>query len=98
MNKNVDDHCPLCGYSSWGDDDAPEPLNAIGVGEVAEVPSSRPGVAYKLQHLQGSGGEDVYSCSCPAWKIQKLPPQQRTCKHLKAYLGDEFEEHRIENA
>lgn len=99
MEKNTDDHCPLCGYSSWGDDESPEPLNAIGVGEVVEVPASKPGATYKLQHVQNpQTGADVYSCSCPAWKIQKLPPEQRTCKHLKAYLGEEFEDHRIENA
>lgn len=25
-------------------------------------------------------------CSCPAWKFQKLPPNKRTCKHIKAFI------------
>jgi hypothetical protein len=99
MNKNTADKCPLCGYSSWGDDDdAPEPINEIEFGEVVEVPASKPGLTYKLQRIEGTvPGVEVYSCSCPAWKIQKLRPEQRTCKHLKAYRGEEAEEHRVEN-
>ncbi|KAG6961107.1 hypothetical protein JG688_00009275 [Phytophthora aleatoria] len=33
----------------------------------------------------------VYSCSCPAWRNQRHPPNSRTCKHLKQLLGEEFE-------
>lgn len=25
-------------------------------------------------------------CSCPAWRFQKIPADQRTCKHLDAVL------------
>ena len=32
----------------------------------------------------------VYSCSCPAWRNQGAQIGFRTCKHLRAYLGDEF--------
>ncbi len=30
----------------------------------------------------------VFSCSCPAWRNQSLPIDKRTCKHLKAHLGE----------
>ena len=37
----------------------------------------------------------VYMCSCPAWKNQSAPVDMRTCKHLRAYLGDAAETARI---
>ncbi len=37
---------------------------------------------------------DVYACTCPAWAKQKLPPDKRTCKHLRAHLGDAHEDTR----
>jgi hypothetical protein len=37
---------------------------------------------------------DVYACTCPAWAKQRLPPDKRTCKHLRAYLGDAHEDAR----
>ena len=36
------------------------------------------------------------SCRCKAWHAQRNPPSKRTCKHLKDYLGAEFEKHRCE--
>ena len=30
----------------------------------------------------------VYACTCPAWRNQGAPIGLRTCKHLRAYLGD----------
>lgn len=38
-----------------------------------------------------------YSCSCPAWRFQQRPVQQRTCTHLRKVLGDEYENVRIES-
>lgn len=38
-----------------------------------------------------------YSCSCPAWRFQQRPVQQRTCAHLRKVLGDEYEDVRIES-
>ena len=38
---------------------------------------------------------DVYSCTCPAWRNQGATIDQRTCKHLRAYLGDEVEVARV---
>ncbi|MBA3396408.1 MAG: DNA ligase [Deltaproteobacteria bacterium] len=40
----------------------------------------------------------VYMCSCPAWKNQGAPIDSRTCKHLRAYLGDDVETLRIGTA
>ncbi len=37
----------------------------------------------------------VYMCSCPAWKNQSAPVDMRTCKHLRAYLGEEAETKRL---
>lgn len=34
---------------------------------------------------------NVYSCSCPAWRNQGAVLDRRTCKHLRAYLGEEAE-------
>ena len=54
-------------------------------------------------HVQGSarapyilknvGG--VYSCTCPAWRNQSLPIERRTCKHLRAFRGDQAEQERL---
>lgn len=34
---------------------------------------------------------EVYSCTCPAWRNQSAPIRERTCKHLRAYLGESEE-------
>ncbi|HEU4734286.1 MAG TPA: hypothetical protein VFT22_40620 [Kofleriaceae bacterium] len=34
---------------------------------------------------------DVVVCSCPAWRNQGATVDRRTCKHLRAYLGDDAE-------
>ena len=57
-------------------------------GDEAEVQGSSS--AYTLKRLG-----DVYSCSCPAWKNQGATLDRRTCKHLRAYLGDEHESKRV---
>ena len=46
--------------------------------------------------LKNVGG--VYSCNCPSWRNQSLPIEQRTCKHLKKYRGDQAEQQRIGQA
>lgn len=42
--------------------------------------SSRPGTFHEVR--QGRDG-NIY-CSCPAWRFQRKPPMERTCKHLRA--------------
>jgi DNA ligase 1 len=41
---------------------------------------------------------NVYMCSCPAWKNQGATIDRRTCKHLRAYLGDDLEAARVGTA
>jgi DNA ligase-1 len=43
--------------------------------------------------LSRTGG--VYMCSCPAWRNQGAAVDRRTCKHLRAYLGDDVETARV---
>ena len=38
---------------------------------------------------------DVYACSCPAWRNQGATIAKRSCKHLRAYLGDASETTRV---
>jgi DNA ligase-1 len=46
--------------------------------------------------LKNSGG--VYSCTCPAWRNQSIGIERRTCKHLRAYRGDDAEKERLGSA
>jgi DNA polymerase/3'-5' exonuclease PolX len=36
-----------------------------------------------------------YMCNCPGWLYQSLPPNQRTCKHIRQVLGDQYEDSRV---
>ncbi len=58
-------------------------------GQTAEVwgSASRP---HQLKNVDG-----VFSCSCPAWRNQSLPIDQRTCKHLRQYRGEAVEMARL---
>ena len=51
------------------------------------------GSGSKPYQLKNVGG--VYSCSCPAWRNQSLPIDQRTCKHLRQYRGEAVEMARL---
>lgn len=42
--------------------------------------------------------EGYYSCTCPSWRNLGGSERQRTCAHLKALLGLEYEEARIKKA
>lgn len=55
--------------------------------------------------VRGSSGSytlsrkgNVYMCSCPAWRNQGAPVDARSCKHLRAYLGDAAEAQRVGGA
>jgi DNA ligase 1 len=37
----------------------------------------------------------IYACTCPAWRNQGAVIDRRTCKHLRAYLGDAAETARV---
>lgn len=43
--------------------------------------------------LKNTGG--AYSCTCPAWLHQGSPAERRTCKHLRAFRGDDAETARV---
>ena len=43
--------------------------------------------------LKNTGG--VYSCTCPAWRNQSVAIERRTCKHLRAYRGEQAEQDRV---
>ena len=58
-------------------------------GESAQVQGSAR-APYILKNVGG-----VYSCTCPAWRNQSLPIEQRTCKHLRAYRGERLERERL---
>lgn len=61
-------------------------------GESTEVKGS----SSSIYTLKNSGG--VYSCTCPAWRNQGVGIEKRTCKHLRAYRGDEAETARLGSA
>ncbi len=58
-------------------------------GQTVEVwgSGSKP---YQLKNVAG-----VFSCSCPAWRNQSLPIDQRTCKHIRQYRGEAVEMARL---
>jgi DNA ligase-1 len=58
-------------------------------GESAQVQGSAR-TPYLLKNVGG-----VYSCSCPAWRNQSLPIERRTCKHLRAWRGEQMERERL---
>jgi DNA ligase 1 len=64
-------------------------MSEIPDGETAEVKGS----ARDPYILKNTGG--IYSCSCPAWRNQSVAIEKRTCKHLRQYLGEEFEKARL---
>src|SRR5450432_3831247 len=73
------------------DDDIETEPPTLEDGDSVEVQGSS-----STYTLSRQGG--VYMCSCPAWKNQSAPVDSRTCKHLRAYLGDDSETSRVGNA
>jgi DNA ligase-1 len=67
-------------------------MSEIGDGDSVEVQGS----GSSTYTLKNTGG--VYSCTCRAWQFQSLPIEQRTCKHLRAYRGEEAETDRVGTA
>jgi len=62
------------------------PLHIIDEGNSVTIDDK-----YIIKRYRG----DMYHCSCTAWKMQSLPWTTRTCKHLKHYLGEEYEFRRV---
>lgn len=65
--------------------------NTLADGQKVQVKGSSS--TYTLQRLG-----DTYSCTCPAWMHQGATIDRRTCKHLRAYLGDAVETARVGSA
>jgi DNA ligase 1 len=66
-------------------------MQDLSDGESVEVKGSGSSI-YTLKNIGG-----VYSCTCPAWMHQSLGIEKRTCKHIRAYRGDEAEKERLGN-
>lgn len=66
---------------------APTPLTHMEDGD--SIPITGGHGNYEVRFRGG-----VYYCTCTAWKMQNLPVDVRTCKHLRDTLGDEFETYR----
>ncbi|XP_070574678.1 uncharacterized protein [Ptychodera flava] len=61
-----------------------KPKNKMDDGESVDIEKYR---------IKRTG--DSYYCTCIGWKTQSNPVDKRTCKHLKAHLGEEFENVRL---
>eukprot|EP01087_Luapelamoeba_hula_P003787 TRINITY_DN1363_c1_g1_i1.p1 TRINITY_DN1363_c1_g1~~TRINITY_DN1363_c1_g1_i1.p1 ORF type:complete len:911 (+),score=182.49 TRINITY_DN1363_c1_g1_i1:15-2747(+) len=72
------------------DKDLPKALHKMKAGDSVEVPGSG-STTYTIKRCTGG----VYSCRCPAWCNQNMAVDSRTCKHLRAYLGDAYETARV---
>ncbi|RKO82844.1 hypothetical protein BDK51DRAFT_29172, partial [Blyttiomyces helicus] len=67
------------------------PKRVIPDGDSFEVTSSSSTAKYMLKRTS-----DHYYCTCPAWRNQgRFPVDARTCKHLRAELGDAYETARL---
>lgn len=69
-------------------DQAIKPLHVMQEGDNHAVTGGSGNYEIRLR-----GG--VYYCTCTAWKMQNKSVDKRTCKHLRDYLGDEFETNRV---
>lgn len=65
------------------------PLNDLKVGESIAFES----LSGKIYTIKNSYG--IYSCTCLGWTFQSNAPDKRTCKHLRAFRGDEAEKARV---
>jgi len=81
------DECDVDKTSNTSKEDAPEPKRIMEEGEAIPIEGGSSNYEVRLR-----GG--VYYCTCMGWKIQKKAIDERTCKHLKQVLGEEFEQWR----
>ncbi|KAG8744002.1 hypothetical protein FRC10_010981 [Ceratobasidium sp. 414] len=71
--------------------DGIKPKTYLKDGDEQDVNSLTSSSTYKVKRTW-----DHYYCTCPAWRNQGgSPTNARTCKHLKALLGEEYEAARI---
>jgi len=67
-------------------------MSELQDGKIAEIKGSAR-LPYILKNVGG-----VYSCTCPAWRNQSLVIERRTCKHLRAFRGEDAEQKRVGQA
>lgn len=67
-------------------------MSDLSDGETTQIKGS----GSALYTLKNTGG--MYSCTCPAWMHQSIPVERRTCKHLRAFRGDDAERERLGTA
>ncbi len=53
---------------------------------VREITSNSSGRVYQLW----LGKDENLYCSCPAWKFSKGPKEEKTCKHIKQAVREEW--------
>ncbi|GAA5828834.1 hypothetical protein JCM3766R1_003835 [Sporobolomyces carnicolor] len=72
----------------------PPPLTSIAIGgETQSYSMTNKSIVYTCTRHDTYS----YSCSCPAWKMQRTKaPDARSCKHLRALLGDAHENARCD--
>lgn len=67
-------------------------MSDLSDGETTQIKGSG-SATYTLKNTGG-----MYSCTCPAWMHQSIPVERRTCKHLRAFRGDDAERERLGSA
>ncbi|EWC47087.1 hypothetical protein DRE_03456 [Drechslerella stenobrocha 248] len=60
-------------------------------GETREVKSESSSSKYTIKRTY-----DHFYCTCPGWRNNGGPVNGRSCKHLKALLGESYERERVE--
>lgn len=57
----------------------------VGTRKVAEVRSFT--TAEKVYVIKAFEDGIGHTCTCPAWRFQRKPITNRTCKHIEDYLS-----------
>lgn len=69
------------------------PKSLLAVGEKRTVKG-----AAKDPYIQKRRAAGFYSCTCPSWRNLATSESSRTCTHLRALLGDDYEAARVRQA
>jgi len=67
-----------------------KPLTLLPAHEFVKVDPALTTGDYKVKFC----GDTTYTCNCPVWRYQNRAVNERTCKHLQMFLGDEYERKR----
>ncbi|KDQ57285.1 hypothetical protein JAAARDRAFT_35922 [Jaapia argillacea MUCL 33604] len=68
-----------------------KPNQILADGEEIEAKSASSKAVYKIKRTF-----DHFYCTCPAWRNQSgVPVNARSCKHIRAALGDAYEDARL---